>query len=144
VKDSQSITGYPLDIRDGEPEDAYTDRLIALADDLLQEGKEVTATEFTCTCGLDEALRYHRNACPVAPGQPLRVTGNELAERTGLLKLAEFTPAGTVTGVALVQHPCQLYSVPYVSATPSPGDDPYVVPGCGCRPLPAESPEEKP
>lgn len=33
--------------------------------------------EVVCTCALSPGLRYHRGTCPVAPAQPLRVTGSE-------------------------------------------------------------------
>jgi hypothetical protein len=54
-------------------------------------------------------------------------------------RTAAFTPAGSVNGVALVQHLCPGWGgrgvpVAYVSAQPSPPGDEYRVPGCGCRP----------
>jgi hypothetical protein len=47
---------------------------------------------------------------------------------------AVFAPAGTVDGILLVVHDCHRYRIAYVSATPSADGDPYVIPGCGCRP----------
>lgn len=47
-----------------------------------------------------------------------------------------FTSARTIDGILLVQHICPRYgSTVYVSAVPSPPNDPYPVPGCGCRPV---------
>lgn len=47
-----------------------------------------------------------------------------------------FTPAGSVSGIPLVQHQCLRTGSPrtWVSAVPSADDDPFTVPFCGCRP----------
>ena len=51
------------------------------------------------------------------------------------MRTAEFTSAGTVSEIPLVQHICARYGgAVYVSAEPSPPGEEYVVPGCGCRP----------
>lgn len=47
----------------------------------------------------------------------------------------EFTPAGARSGIALMQHDCARFRVAYVSEAPSAPGDPFMIPGCGCRPL---------
>lgn len=48
---------------------------------------------------------------------------------------AVFAPAGSIDGIPLVAHACRRYrGITYVSAGPSGEEDPYMVPGCGCRP----------
>jgi hypothetical protein len=53
------------------------------------------------------------------------------------MRTAEFTDAGVIDGIPLVQHRCPAYrpgGVVYVSPSPSQPGDEYLVPGCGCRP----------
>jgi hypothetical protein len=56
-----------------------------------------------------------------------------------LMPRAEFRPAGSVSGIPLVEHTCARpgprQGTIYVSAEPSADDNPYRVPFCGCRPL---------
>ncbi len=50
-------------------------------------------------------------------------------------RLTEFTSSGMRDNTPLVRHRCPRYhGSSYVSAAPSPPGDPYLVPGCGCRP----------
>lgn len=54
------------------------------------------------------------------------------------VRRVEFRPAGSVGGIAIVEHTCTrpgpAQGTEYISAVPSADDDPYVVPFCGCRP----------
>jgi hypothetical protein len=53
--------------------------------------------------------------------------------------LVTFEPAGSTDGIPLVVHACRRYrGITYVSAAASGEEDPYVVPGCGCRPAAEE------
>jgi hypothetical protein len=60
------------------------------------------------------------------------------------MALVPFRPAGAVSGIPLVEHTCArpgpAQGCRYVSAIPSPPDDPYIVPFCGCRPARADVP----
>lgn len=53
--------------------------------------------------------------------------------------LVDFRPAGSVSGIPLVEHTCKrpgpAMGCLYVSAEPSAEGDTYVVPFCGCRPI---------
>lgn len=56
---------------------------------------------------------------------------------------AEFRPAGATSGIPLFEHTCPRLGALYVSAAPSPPQDSYVVPLCGCRPLAADATMEQ-
>jgi hypothetical protein len=64
-------------------------------------------------------------------------TGEGLVKFDLLMPQVEFRPAGSVSGIPLVEHTCERPGREgslWISAEPSADDDPYVVPFCGCRP----------
>lgn len=53
-----------------------------------------------------------------------------------------FTPAGSISGINLVQHDCTRFGGAWVS--PEPSDDPeHIVPFCGCTPREDITPEKE-